>query len=196
VTDEALVALDRSLTLNDRHAPAYTGRGYYYLLQNDAASAFDQFNQARRFGSDNYELYVGFGRAYYLLGRNREAMLQLNEALRLANEERKVANRERRKGDVYVLLGLVYEATNPPLMEDAIVSWNYVLEMGGASPEARSLAEQHLQILTGRVPTQGPTWTPSPTFFGVITPTRTPTRTVTPGPSPTAGPSPTPTATG
>jgi hypothetical protein len=81
-------------------------------------------------------------------------------------------------------------------MEDAIVSWNYVLEMGGASPEARALAEQHLQVLTGRVPTQGPTWTPSPTFFGVITPTRTPTRTVTPGPSPTAGPSPTPTATG
>jgi tetratricopeptide (TPR) repeat protein len=90
------------------------GRGYYYLQQNDAASALDEFNQARRFGADNYELYVGFGRTYYMLGRNRDAMLQLNEALRLANEERKVANRERRKGDVYVTLGLVYEATNPP----------------------------------------------------------------------------------
>jgi len=119
-------------------------------------------------------------------------MLQLNEALKLANAEKKIGNRERRKADVYVVLGLVYEATNPPLREDAIASWNYILEMGGASPEARALAEQHLQVLTGRVPTQRPTWTPSPTFFGVITPTRT----VTPGPSQTPGPSPTPTATG
>jgi len=191
-TEAALEAVDRSLTLNNRHAPAYMGRGFYHLLQNDAASALDEFNQARRFGASNYELYLGFGRTYYGLGRNREAMLQLNEALKLANAEKKIGNRERRKGDVYVVLGLVYEATNPPLREDAIASWNYILEMGGASPEARALAEQHLQVLTGRVPTQRPTWTPSPTFFGVITPTRT----VTPGPSQTPGPSPTPTATG
>jgi tetratricopeptide (TPR) repeat protein len=194
-TEAGLEAANRALTLNDRHAPAFLARGFYYLQQKDAALALEQFNQARRFGSENYELYLGFGQAYYMLGRNRDAMLELNEALKVANEEKKIPNRERRKAEVYTHLGLVYEATTPPLLDDAITCWNYILEMGGSSPEAVALAEQHLQILTGRIPSRQATWTPSPTFLGVTTPTRTPTRTITPGASPTPGPSPTPTAT-
>jgi tetratricopeptide (TPR) repeat protein len=193
--DAALEAANHALKLNDRHSPAYMARGYYYLAQKDGALALEELNKARHFGSENYELYLGFGRAYYMLGRNRDAMLELNEALKLATQEKKLGNRERRKAEVYIQLGLVYEATNPPLLDDAITCWNYILEMGGSPPEAVAIAEQHLQVLTGRIPTRQPTWTPSPTFLGVQSPTPTPTRTITPGPSPTHGPSPTPTKT-
>jgi tetratricopeptide (TPR) repeat protein len=190
----ALAALDRALSLNERHAPAYQGKGFLSLLQGDPQAALDAFRQARRFSPDNYELMLGVGRAQFLLGNYREAISELNQAISVAGEERLLANRERRRADGYVLLGLVYEATRPPLIEDAIVQWNYVLSMGGSSPEAVAMAEQHLQALTGRIPTRQPTWTASATLFGT-TPTRTPTPTPTAGPSPTPGPSPTRTPT-
>lgn len=192
--DGARAALDRSLSINERHGPAHQGKGFLALLQGDGQAALDAFKQARRFAPDNYELMLGVGRAQYLVGNYREAIKELNQAISLAGEEKLLANRERRRADGYVLLGLVYEATDPPLLNDAIVQWNYILSMGGSSPEAVALAEQHLQALTGRVPTRQATWTPSATIYGT-TPTPTPTRTPTPGPSPTAGPSPTRTPT-
>ncbi|MBM3122440.1 MAG: tetratricopeptide repeat protein, partial [Chloroflexi bacterium] len=192
--DGAREALDRSLGINERHGPAHQGKGFLALLLGDGQAALDAFKQARRFAPDNYELMLGVGRAYYLVGNYREAIRELNQAINLAGEEKLLANRERRRADGYVLLGLVYEATNPPLINDAIVQWRYILSMGGSSPEAVALAEQHLQALTGRVPTRQATWTASATIYGT-TPTRTPTLTPTPGPSPTAGPSPTRTPT-
>ncbi len=192
--DSAVAALDRALSINERHAPAHQGKGFLAILLGDGQTALDAFKQARRFSPDNYELMLGVGRAQYLVGDYREAIKELNQAINLAGEEKLLANRERRRADGYVLLGLVYEATTPPLLNDAIVQWNYILSMGGSSPEAVALAEQHLQALTGRVPTRQATWTASATIYGT-TPTRTPTLTPTPGPSPTAGPSPTRTPT-
>jgi tetratricopeptide (TPR) repeat protein len=192
--DSAVAALDRALSINERHAPAHQGKGFLAILLGDGRTALDAFKQARRFSPDNYELMLGVGRAQYMVGDYREAIKELNQAINLAGEEKLLANRERRRADGYVLLGLVYEATTPPLLNDAIVQWNYILSMGGSSPEAVALAEQHLQALTGRVPTRQATWTASATIYGT-TPTRTPTLTPTPGPSPTAGPSPTRTPT-
>jgi hypothetical protein len=96
------------------------------------------------------------------------------------------------------MLGLVFEATNPPLTDDAIISWQWILTLQGASPDARTLAQEHLKALTGKVPTQLPTYTSSPT--APVTPSATftatspagPTNTPLPSVTPTPGPSPTP----
>ncbi len=198
--DGALASFEQAFQLNDHFAPAYLGRGYYHLAREEGQAAYNDFLNARRYGPDDYfALYYGFGKAQYQSGLYVDAIRNLNRALQLAGQENALGEREWKKAEVYAMLGLVFEATNPPLTDDAIISWQWILTLQGASPDARTLAEQHLKALTGKVPTRMPTLTASPTI--PVTPSATPTATTsaaptnTPLPSdtPTPGPSPTPT---
>lgn len=197
-------SIDRALDLNDRYAPAYLARGYYDLARGDPKSALDDFKRARRYGPENYDLSYGLGKASFQAGLLTDAINYLNNALAFTNDEKVVSEKEHKRAEAYAALGLVYESTKPPLLDDAIASWSWILNLNNASPDTRALAVEHLQRLTGKVPTLPATLTPSRTPTATLTPTPTPTTSGTPGPTLTStpgvpltsSPTPTPTPTG
>jgi tetratricopeptide (TPR) repeat protein len=188
--DEASVSLNQAISINDKYAPAYLARGFLEIARLQPQDALDDFYRARRYGPETFQLLLGIGEAQTGLRNYTEALRSLNAALASTNVQRHIA-------ECYAARAIVYEETTPPLKQDAILNWNWVLSLDGAPEALKAQAEQHLQELTGKVPTRLPTSTststqlPSPTS----TPTPTPGGLLTPTPSFTPAPpteSPTP----
>jgi tetratricopeptide (TPR) repeat protein len=188
----AMVALNRALELNDRYAPAYVGRGYVNLTQGDSQAALSDFERARQYGRGTWLLTYGFAQAWYRFG-------EYPVALRWANDAIETSPNDRKRAEAYAIRAIIYEDTNPPLVDDAVFTWNLILGLAEASPETRSLAEAHLQELTGVGPTRTPTSSATvglpatTTPEGLATPTPLPLPTLTPTPTPLPTPFPTPT---
>lgn len=149
--DSAAASLDQALQINDRYAPAYLARGYLRLERAEYPEAINDFNKAAQYGPESYRLFFGFGKAYYLMDNYTSAIRPLNTALSLTTDQVKQA-------ETYALLALIFES-NPDNVNDAILRWQWILQLPGAAPETRTLAEQHLLELTGSIPTL-PTATP------------------------------------
>lgn len=143
--DAAAISLDQALQISDRFAPAYLARGYLRMARGEHSEALNDFNKAIQYGTDSYRLQFGFGKTYYLMGNFTGAVRPLNTAISMTTNQRKVA-------DAYALLALIFES-NPDNVNDAILRWQWILQLPGAAPETRSLAEQHLLELTGSIPT-------------------------------------------
>lgn len=164
-------AIGRSLAINDRYAPAYLTSALIKIELGDYEGALVDAQQSRRFGAENYRLTLAFGQIYYQLG-------DYFESLDYANDVISNAANSARKGEGYRLRALIYEATNPPLLDEARLNWQWILDTEGTYPQTRELASVHLAALDGT----GPTLTPTPDLSA---PTPTP-------PPETAAPSPTP----
>jgi tetratricopeptide (TPR) repeat protein len=165
--DASLASLNRALEINSRYAPAFLARGQLMLERGDYLGGLNDLLSARRFGPASFELYLSMARAQYLLGSYVEALREANQALSSTADRRQ-------RADVYAVRALVYEATIPPLINDAITNWEWVLSLEEARPEVRALAEEHLSVLLGG-PTLTPTLTPTVTPGGEIgTPSPTP----------------------
>ncbi len=93
------------------------------------------------------------------------------EALKTLNQALALSETQAEKAQVYAQRGLVYEATNPPLTEDAIRNWRWILELENAPDDLKAMATDHLLAL-GAEPV---TSTPTPTAGGTPAPTATPT---------------------
>ncbi len=156
----ALDAVERSLIINDRYAPAYLIRGLIHLELADYQSGYSDLLQARRYGPETYALNLGIGRALYLLGNYVEALRTLDRVIEDAPTENK-------KAEGYAIRALVYEATNPPLLEDAIRHWRWILGIEEASTKLKLMAYEHLAKL-GAEPF---TSTPEATLTPAATPT-------------------------
>jgi tetratricopeptide (TPR) repeat protein len=168
--EEALPLFDRALEINERYAPAYVSRALMWIREGDYEEAIDDLTSARRYAPETFELSLTLGRAYYLMeeyGQAQEALSPLVEQARNANTN---VLKERRLAEVYSLLALIYE-TNPLLEDDAILRWQWVLELENALPQTRQMALDHLRQLTDGEVDLPPT---------SVTPTRTPTPTPTP----------------
>jgi tetratricopeptide (TPR) repeat protein len=179
--EAAANSLEQALQINDRFAPAYLVRGYLRMQTGDYTDAISDFNKAAQYGPESYRLFFGFGKTYYLMNNYTSAVRPLNTAISMTTDQRKVA-------ECYALLALIFE-TNPDNLDDAILRWQWILQLPGAAPETRSLAEQHLLELTGSIPTV-PTATPPLGTGSAPTPAASPT--LTPAP---ALPSPSPSVT-
>lgn len=166
--EEALAAANRALNLNDRYAPAYLAAALTKLETGDYESGFTDLEQARRYGSENYDLVVAFGMAHYYLREYTDALPYLNQAIAEAPGPVQLA-------EGYRMRALIYEA-NPELASEAILNWRWILETEGAAPETVEMAEIHLAALTG----EGPTLTPVPTSPTPALLTPTPAATATP----------------
>ncbi len=197
--EQAIEMANRSLDLKERYALAYLARAYAYLELGEGQNALDDLLNARRYGVESYANHYALGKAYSLIGNSSEALKWINLSISETLVERRVA-------EGYVLRALVYESLTPPQTEDAIVNWYWILDLKGSSPEARTLAEDHLFQLTGRRPTRAPTEpagalpSPTRTRTPAATPlsatatgvTATPSRTATIPRTPTRTPTPTP----
>ncbi len=213
-TANALAAAAQALDLNARYGQGLLARGLARVAEGDNQAALQDFDRALQYSQPTFDLYYGYAHAHFNLGQYASAIRFLSNAL-------DVAVNDWEQGEAYALRATTFEATDPPARDDAIANWSWVLDLPGAAPETRAIAEARLNELLGGGPTRTPrptltptvpvtlgtpTVTPTPTSSRTPTPTRTitptqPTATVTstptPGPSPTATlrPSPEPTET-
>jgi hypothetical protein len=95
--------------------------------------------------------------------------------LETAIQEQDLQVRDRKKAEVYILLATIFEDTNPPRISDALNNWRLLLSLPFASAESKSLAQSHIDELTGEGPTRTPTLSPTPSVSPQPTATATPT---------------------
>jgi tetratricopeptide (TPR) repeat protein len=183
--EAAAEILNRALEVSDTYAPAYLARGILHTELGEYELAEQDLTSARRYSAPSYDYYLAMSRVKHILNKFDQALENINSAISEANEENKISVRERKLAEGYALRALIYE-TNPDLINDAILNWEWVLQMQNVRPETRTLAENHLQELSGKASTLTPSSSPESTTTPVTpTPTRTPTRTATASPSPT-----------
>jgi tetratricopeptide (TPR) repeat protein len=182
--DEARSSLDISLGLNDRYAPAYLARGILFTKTGNYQDALADLNNARRYGTETYDLLIATARAHYYLGNYTDALSDnLLPAIQQSNDLSNLRIKELRLAEAYALRALIFE-TNPDNINDAIRHWGYILNFENVLPDTLALAEQHYDELTGagptRTPTTSPTASPSPSQDLTPSPSGTPS-TPTPG---------------
>ncbi|MGD2162291.1 MAG: tetratricopeptide repeat protein [Anaerolineales bacterium] len=182
--DEALNSLNTSLDINDRYAPAYQARGILFTELGRYEDALTDLNNARRFGTETFDVQIAAARVQYLLGNYTDALNDnLLPAVQQSSELSDLRIKELRLAEAYALRALIFE-TNPDNINDAIRHWGWILEFENVLPETRALAEQHYNELTGAGPTRTPT--SSPTASAVPAVSSTPLSTGTPT-TPTPG---------
>ena len=188
----AAFALNQALTLKGNYSPAYIGRGWLNLELGEYQAGLTDFQKALQFGQETFEMYLGLGHSYYLLGNLQEGLNQASTAMTLAAlaNDCEILDRDISRG--YHLRAIIAEASDE-LTDYAIQNWEWILALECPDPFIRELAEEHLLILTGEIPIPSPTASRTPTPLG---PTPTPSRTPTPAPSltPTNTPTPAPTS--
>lgn len=190
-------SIARALEINPRYAPAYITRGWLNLRVGAYETAVDDFNEARRFGQENYELFLGLGYGRYYLQQWQEGLNHANAAIEIAVQDQRAVIQQKLVSRAYALRALISEDA-PDLLDYAIDNWGWILELQFPDPEMRDLAVEHLILLTGEAPTLAPTvtltitTTPTVTPFGTPLPSPTPTGTL---PTPTPSPTPSRTAT-
>lgn len=176
--DQALISLNTSLELNDRYAPAYLARGILFTRIGQYEDAISDLNDARRYGTETFDLQIATAQALYRIGNFSDALSDyLLPAIQQSNELASARIKELRLAEAYALRALIFE-TNPDNVNDAIRHWGYILDFDNVLPETQALAEQHYNELTG----VGPTRTPTPS------PTSSPTPGASPSPSPSGTP--------
>jgi len=183
-TEAAGESLNRALEINPRYAPAYLARGWLMLELGDYEAGLQSLGEARRYGSESFELFLAIGTGYYDLGRNQQALEAARQALTYANleEDREIHDLMFSRG--YALRALVSEEV-PDLVDYAVQNWQWVLELEFPDPAVRDMAVQHLFELTGELPTLPPSETPAAS----ATSTPSATLALTSTSSPTLGPS-------
>lgn len=188
-------SIARALEINPRYAPAYLTRGWLNLEVQAYQTALADFNEARRYGQETLELFMGFGYAHYNLENWQQALNNANIAIEMALQDQRASVQQRLVSRGYALRALISEKA-PDLLDYAIDNWNWILELQFADPEVRDLAVEHLTALTGEVPPLLPTVTLTTTATITVTPFGTPPISPTPTPalpSSTPAPSVTPT---
>ncbi len=176
--DDAWEAANRSIQINDRHAPAYVARAIVNIQQGNYQAALDDLLLASRYGSETYDLLIHIAETHFHLGNYEDAINSANAAQSAANDEPIFVNQQIKTAEVYALLGKIYES-NPEAIDDAIMRWRWILGLEHARPETLALAETHLAELLGEGPTRTPTKIPTisstgETPGGEASPTPTP----------------------
>jgi tetratricopeptide (TPR) repeat protein len=78
--NQASVAYQNALDLNDKSIPAYLGRGTLYLARNEALAAVADFDMVIRLDKRNVDGYIGLGRARYNQGYFDKAVKHFKDA--------------------------------------------------------------------------------------------------------------------
>jgi tetratricopeptide (TPR) repeat protein len=173
--NSALASGSRALELNDRYAVGFVARAQAEIELGLYQDALDDLLKARQFGSETFRLDYNLALAYFKLARYVDSLKAANLAIAFTPDNTK-------KAEGYALRALVYEATNPPLVDEAKRNWGWILDTEGIDDDLRAMAESHLAILNGEVPSPTPANTATATSAATVA-----------GETPGAPPSPTPT---
>jgi len=174
--DSAFSSANQALVINERSSMAFVVRGYVQNSRGQYQAALDDFGQALRFGRSSWEIQYGTARSYYGLKQMVAAFEAANTALGDAiNDEKDPVIRDQKRGEAYALLGMIFEDTFPPRIEDALSNWRLLLTVENARPETKALAQAHILELTGEGPTRTATLSPTPSQTPPASQTATPT---------------------
>lgn len=75
--DEAIVACNKSITLNDSNVSAYTIRAYTMLMKGDTVNAIADFHNAKKLDPLKIDSYYGLALIYYHQKQMKEALTQI-----------------------------------------------------------------------------------------------------------------------
>jgi tetratricopeptide (TPR) repeat protein len=174
--DSAFTSANQALALNEKSSMAFVVRGYVQNSRGQYEAALDDFAQALRFGRSSWDIQYGTARSYYGLKQTVAAFEAANASLGDAiNDEKDPIIRDQKKGEAYALLGMIFEDTAPPRIQDALSNWYLLLTVANARPETKALAQAHIDELTGVGPTRTATLSPTPSQTPAASQTATPT---------------------
>lgn len=163
----AFTSASRALELNDKYAIGYVARGQAEIDLGVYQDALDDLLKARQYGSETFRLDYNLARAYFFLSRYVDSLKIANTAIAFTPDNTK-------KAEAYAVRALVYEATNPPLVDEAIRNWGWILDTPGISDDLRTMAETHLAALNGEAPASTETVATSAAPSTPTTPSPTP----------------------
>lgn len=75
--DEAIVACNKSIALNDLNISAYTIRAYTMLMKGDTTSAITDFEKAKALSPLKIDSYYGIALILYYKKQMKEALIQI-----------------------------------------------------------------------------------------------------------------------
>lgn len=156
--DQALIALNKSLELDEKYFDAYLFRGYTFLALEDGKAATNDLVEASRLEPDSFSANIALGRSLLLENRSGDAYRQINSTQKLAQNDKQLA-------EIYYWRALCLEDLGND--SAALQDWEALLDL----PED-VVPESWLDLALGRIQalTPQPTSTPTPP----ATPTKTP----------------------
>jgi len=161
--NSAFASASRALEINGKYAIGFVARAQAEIELGVYQDALDDLLRARQYGSETFRLDYSLGRAYFFLNRYVDSLKITNQAIAFTADNTK-------KAQGYALRARVYEATNPPLLDEAKRNWNWVLDTDGIPDDLRAMAESRLAVLNGEAPASSPTSAPSATAATSPTP--------------------------
>jgi tetratricopeptide (TPR) repeat protein len=165
--NSAFTSASRAIDLNEKYGIGYIGRGQAEIVLGLYQDALDDLLKGRQYSAESFRLDYNQARAYYFLG-------QYGDAYKMATQTIAFTTVATEKAQGYALRGLIYESQNPPQVDEAKRNWGWVLDTPGIDDDLRSMAESHLAVLNGEVPSPSPTGTPSSSPEASATTTPTP----------------------
>jgi len=173
--NSAFASASRALEINEKYAIGFVARGQAEIELGLYQDALNDILKARQYGSESFRMDFAQARAYFFLNRYVDALKLANQAIAFTPDNTK-------KAQGYALRARVYEATNPPLVDEAKRNWNWILDTEGIPDDLRAMAESHLAVLNGEAPASSPTSPPSAT--SVTSASATAVTSATPSPTP------------
>src|SRR3972149_251918 len=132
---------------------AFVVRGHVQNSRGQYDASLDDFGQTLRFGLSTWEIQYGTARSYYGLKQMVAAFEAANTALGDAiKDEKDPVIRDQKRGEAYALLGMIFEDTSPPRIQDALSNWRLLLTVENARPETKALAPTHILDVAGGGP--------------------------------------------
>lgn len=169
--EEALKWLNQALQQENPQAEAYAWRGWLLLEMDEAAKAYQDFDQAIIRQGDLFLASLGRARALLALKYPDEAFDQFNKA-------EKLADTPARQGEFLYYYAQALEKVGS--VGPALNKWKDLLTLPAGQMDASwlKLAKERVAALSS--PTPSPTFTRTPTPTLTSTPSRTPTARTTP----------------
>jgi tetratricopeptide (TPR) repeat protein len=174
--NSAFRSASRALEINEKYAIGFVARSQAEIELGLYQDALNDILKARQYGSESFRMDFAQARAYFFLNRYVDALKLANQAIALTADNTK-------KAQGYALRAQVYEATNPPLEDEAKRNWNWILDTEGIPDDLRAMAESHLAVLNGEAPASSPT-SPPPSATSVTSASATAVSSATPSPTP------------
>jgi tetratricopeptide (TPR) repeat protein len=138
--EAAEAAFNQAIALDDRDQTAHYLRGLIRMGQQRYEEALPDLIRASELGLESEELSMTLLDAHFHLQQYSSALEIIDEVLQTSGNVDFLAQ-------CYAYRAQILEQQDPPLFEDAIVSWQAILDLENSPQELRDLAEQEIKRL-------------------------------------------------
>jgi tetratricopeptide (TPR) repeat protein len=176
---QSVNSLSKAIDADQSSVDAYTLRGYAYFDLQEGSLAQADFKSAITYNSSNFDAQLGLARALDLLGKYRDAYIQMEQKVY------PLAKTDATKAQVYYYEAVYLKEFGDPLSQQgADNAWTKLIALPADAMSAgwRTQAFQSLNITPTYTPTPSPTITPTSTSTLSVTGTSASTSTPTPTP--------------